>query len=76
MNDTLDMKGVPEPRSSKCTFEIKILNSQNATWQGHVHWIETDRKQYFRSVLELLTLMDEALSETEGVTYPVSWVSD
>jgi len=36
---------------------------QNSTWQGQILWIEKGRKHNFRSALEMLKLMDEALNE-------------
>ena len=50
-----------EAVSSKCTFEITVKSRQNATWQGQILWAEKNTKQSFRSVLEMLKLMDEAL---------------
>ena len=75
MNDNSMHQTRREPVRGRCTFEIKIQNSQHATWQGYIHWIDVDRKQYFRSVLEMLTLMDEALTETAGAPHTVSWTS-
>lgn len=43
------------------TFTIQVLFRQNASWQGSITWVEGKRKQSFRSVLELLLLMDNAL---------------
>jgi len=43
------------------TFAVRILFRQNASWQGSVTWLEGDSSQSFRSVLELLLLMDSAL---------------
>jgi len=51
--------------SSKCTFEISVKFRQNATWQGQILWAEKSTKQTFRSVLEMLKLMDEALTDGE-----------
>ena len=48
----------------KCTFEITVRYMQNATWQGSIHWADTDRTQFFRSELEMLALMEEALADT------------
>lgn len=50
--------------STKGTFEITVKFTQNATWQGQIHWIEKNKKQNFRSALEMLKLMDEALTES------------
>ena len=36
---------------------------ENDTWQGKITWAEKNREQYFRSALELLKLMDRALTE-------------
>ena len=48
------------------TFIVKILDSQNATWQGSVTWAERQKVQYFRSALELLKMIDGVLIEDEG----------
>lgn len=51
------------------TFIVQIKYRQNATWQGQVVWAEQNRKEYFRSALELLRLIDGAMSNgTEGFT--------
>ena len=56
---------------SKCTFEISVRFRQNATWQGEILWADKNLRQNFRSVLEMLRLMDEALSD--GKDEVVSW---
>lgn len=43
------------------TFVIRILFRQHTSWQGSVTWVEEDREQPFRSVLELILLIDSAL---------------
>lgn len=51
------------------TFLIRIYNCQNATWQGSILWAEKQQKTCFRSTLEMLSLMEEAMSlvrEKEG----------
>jgi len=56
--------------STKGTFEISVKFTQNSTWQGQIHWIEKNQKQNFRSALEMLKLMDEALAdETEVIKW-------
>lgn len=45
------------------TFAVRILFRQNASWQGSVTWLEGKREESFRSVLELILLMDSALNE-------------
>ena len=44
------------------TFSLRILFRQNASWQGNLIYAENNRSSSFRSVLELLTLIDSALS--------------
>jgi hypothetical protein len=44
------------------TFAVKVLFRQNASWQGSVTWLEGKREQSFRSVLELMLLLDSALA--------------
>ncbi len=48
-------------------FLIKIMDQQNGTWQGSVTWVEEQREQHFRSVLELLKLIDGALDNNYEV---------
>ena len=43
------------------TFSVRILFRQNASWQGAITWVEGKQQEYFRSVLELIILMDNAL---------------
>lgn len=50
-----------EGRGKKGTFEIKILFRQNASWQGLIVWQDHSKEESFRSVLEMITLMDSAL---------------
>lgn len=45
---------------NKNTFVIQLLNTQHQTWQGTVTWLEAKRTQPFRSLLEMLKLMDSA----------------
>ena len=45
------------------TFELEIIFRQNASWQGNIVYAEQNLTSSFRSVLELLNLMDSVLSE-------------
>ena len=45
------------------TFVVRILNTQNATWQGTVTWTDGRRTEPFRSALELIRLIDSTLLE-------------
>jgi len=53
-------------KGTTATFTIRVLFRQNASWQGTVSWLEGEMEESFRSVLELILLMDSALSSAEG----------
>ena len=46
------------------TFAIKVLFRQHTSWQGTVTWLDAQSEQTFRSVLELILLLDSALGGT------------
>lgn len=47
------------------SFLIRILFRQNTSWQGMIQWIDGEKTRNFRSFLEMVTLIQEALSYTE-----------
>ena len=47
------------------TFQSTVLFRQNASWQGSLIWREKELDAPFRSVLELIGLIDNALSSWE-----------
>jgi hypothetical protein len=47
------------------SFVIRILNRQNATWQGIVTRLDKKKEQPFRSLLELIKLIDSSFDEEE-----------
>lgn len=47
------------------SFEISILFRQNASWQGSIVWLEKGLASEFRSVLEMIFLIDGVLSGNE-----------
>ena len=52
--------------SCRATFNIQIQFEQNATWQGTIAWAEGDKLQRFRSELEMLKLMMEAVGDSQN----------
>ena len=55
-------KSSTEPQRGKlATFHLKVLFRQHTSWQGTVTWSEGETEEGFRSVLELIFLMDSAL---------------
>lgn len=49
----------------KETFVVHIISQENATWQGQVVWVGKKEAMYFRSFLELVKLVDNAMTEEE-----------
>lgn len=61
-------------RNGKGVFVIKVMSTENATWQGSATWVEENKVQYFRSALELMKMIDQALEnhrEIGGVSHEV-----
>ena len=59
----VDTRAAPkEQRGAVATFSLAILFRQNSSWQGSLAWMEGKREECFRSVLELLYLIDSAIS--------------
>lgn len=58
------------------TFLIRIYFKQHANWQGTIQWLETNKTIPFRSVLELISLLNEAVDQcspdNEGLDFR-SW---
>ncbi len=50
----------------KQTFVLEIIGDQNQDWQGSLEWIQGKQRQSFRSVMELLALLESAMPETEA----------
>lgn len=53
---------VGETAPAIACFHLSVMFRQNATWQGCLFWADLGMEANFRSVLELLNLMDNALS--------------
>lgn len=58
----------------KNTFIVRIEHCQNKSWQGKVTWAEGNKTERFRSALELMRLMDEAvtMSRQTGMEQDIS----
>lgn len=73
LNSLLDMENCPNrplpliPVESNgdhmAVFRIQVLFREHHTWQGRLVWEDEKREAVFRSVLELIQLMDEILGE-------------
>lgn len=62
--------------TGKPEFQIRLHHRQNSSWQGELHWMNTGEKISFRSLLELINLIQEAAeisSEPEAEEYLRTW---
>lgn len=57
-----DSEASDSPQAGLASFALKVIFRQHASWQGSLHWLDEHREESFRSVLELLKLIDEALT--------------
>ena len=48
------------------TFVIRIHDCQNSTWQGSILWAERQERKCFRSTLEMISLIEEAVQLDRG----------
>ena len=53
-------------KHKKQTFLVEIVDQQNASWQGSINWLNRNKKENFRSALEMIRLMDSALTESSS----------
>ena len=64
-SDTIAENKTTDADETKCiaSFVIKVIFRQNASWQGIVSRPEMGDEAKFRSELELLLLIDSAMSQ-------------
>ena len=55
------VRPIAEADDAIATFQIQVLFREFRTWQGRVVWKEQNQEASFRSVLELMQLLDEIL---------------
>lgn len=66
--DTKEEKPMAERQGYKLrlggeSFLIRVQYKENTSWQGTIHWLEERKSHTFRSLLELITLLQEALEK-------------
>ena len=57
-----DLKGM-ENIQCLATLRIRVLFQENHTWQGLLAWEEREMEASFRSVWDLIQLLDEVLAD-------------
>ena len=58
------------------SFIIRVQHRQNSSWQGRVTWMEKNQTMNFRSVLELIKLIESAIdtvNDTEEEAAEPEW---
>ena len=61
------MKDQERYETQSSNFLVSIYRQENHSWQGVIQWLDTGKKIHFRSQLEMIMLMQEALTE-KGVS--------
>lgn len=46
------------------TFIIRVQHRQNSSWQGAVTWVESEQTVHFRSIWEMIKLVESAMDST------------
>jgi len=59
----INFVSVREKQKPIATFQLRVLFRQHSSWQGILYWAEKKQEEHFRSVLELLLLMNSVLTE-------------
>ena len=73
MSEIIKLEEQQNNGSTKGTFQISVKFMQNSTWQGEILWVEKNQRQNFRSALEMLKLMDEALADEVKEVTAANW---
>lgn len=47
------------------TFIIRVQQRQNSTWQGRITWVDEDKTMHFRSILELIKLIESGIKASD-----------
>ena len=58
------------------TFLVHVQHRQNSSWQGRITWMDQNKTVYFRSALEMMKLVADALdsvSSSDENRTEVSW---
>lgn len=58
------------------TFIVRVQHRQNSSWQGRITWMEQDKTINFRSVWEMIKLIESAVNtvgDPEEQEEPISW---
>jgi len=65
LEDAMGEQAAERKMGQKATFLVQVQFRQNATWQGTITWTEGKKVQHFRSTLELIKLMSDAVEPVD-----------
>jgi len=65
VKECLEAKEAGSEEKALATFRVDVLFRQNASWQGNLIWLDQKEETQFRSVLELIMIIDGALNSEE-----------
>ena len=54
----MDSEEVARAAGQVTTFDLYVITRRNTTWQGFVDWLDGSPRSHYKSVLELLKLID------------------
>ena len=63
ISDTHGVRNVQNKKGKLATFVIQVVYRQDASWQGHVIYQEENEKLDFNSALELIKIIDRAVTK-------------
>ncbi len=63
ISDTHGVRNVQNKKGKLATFVIQVVYRQDASWQGHVICQEDNEKLDFNSALELIKIIDRAVTK-------------
>ncbi|NLG87195.1 MAG: hypothetical protein GX489_08255 [Firmicutes bacterium] len=73
MENTDGLCEFPARQTSCNTFLVKVLYTQHTSTQGIIQWIDQEKALSFRSFMELIHLLEEALQQREDMERFRSW---
>ena len=64
-----------QKRGDLGSFIVRVQHRQNSSWQGRITWVEEDKTQNFRSIWEMIKLIESALDtvDPEETEPEVNW---
>lgn len=63
----------PVNQISSSTFLVKVMYTQHTSTQGTIQWVDREKSISFRSFMELIHLLEEAISSQEKAIKFRTW---